>query len=99
MNLNQFIVIPANETHVGYAEEICEEMAQSAKARGTGIAKRNPEYIATKMIEGKAVIALRTILIYSIIIIAMRLMGKKQLGELQPSELVSTILISNLALT
>ena len=60
MNLNQFIVIPANETHVGYAEEICEEMAQSAKARGTGIAKRNPEYIATKMIEGKAVIALRT---------------------------------------
>ncbi|MEC4113258.1 GNAT family N-acetyltransferase [Myroides pelagicus] len=58
MNSNQFIVIPANETHVGYAEQICEEMAQSAKARGTGIARRKPEYVANKMVEGKAVIAL-----------------------------------------
>lgn len=58
MNSNQFIVVPANETHVGYAEQICEEMAQSALARGTGIARRKPEYIATKMLEGKAVIAL-----------------------------------------
>ncbi|MDR2222776.1 MAG: GNAT family N-acetyltransferase [Flavobacteriaceae bacterium] len=58
MNSNQFIVIPANETHVGYAEQICEEMAQSALARGTGIARRKPEYVANKMVEGKAVIAL-----------------------------------------
>ena len=27
------------------AEEICHEMAESAKARGTGIAKRSPEYL------------------------------------------------------
>ena len=33
-------------------------MASSAKARGTGIAKRSPEYIERKMEEGKAVIAL-----------------------------------------
>jgi len=33
-------------------------MASSAKARGTGIAKRSPEYIKKKMEEGKAVIAL-----------------------------------------
>lgn len=33
-------------------------MAESAKARGTGIAKRTPEYIESKMDEGKAVIAL-----------------------------------------
>ena len=33
-------------------------MAESAKARGTGIAKRSPEYIQQKMEEGKAVIAL-----------------------------------------
>ncbi len=33
-------------------------MAESAKARGTGIAKRSPEYIQAKMDEGKAVIAL-----------------------------------------
>src|SRR3954466_7872039 len=32
-------------------------MEASAKARGTGIAKRNPEYIENKMLEGKAVIA------------------------------------------
>ncbi len=32
-------------------------MEVSAKARGTGIAKRSPEYIAMKMDEGKAVIA------------------------------------------
>lgn len=58
MNSNQFIVIPANESHVGYAEQICEEMALSALARGTGIARRKPEYVANKMVEGKAVIAL-----------------------------------------
>src|SRR5687768_11994189 len=32
-------------------------MEESAKARGTGIAKRSPEYIIKKMEEGKAVIA------------------------------------------
>jgi hypothetical protein len=35
-------------------------MEVSAKARGTGIAKRSPDYIAKKMEEGKAVIALTT---------------------------------------
>lgn len=35
-------------------------MAASAKARGTGIAKRSPEYVEQKMEEGKAVIALTT---------------------------------------
>ncbi len=33
-------------------------MAESAKARGTGIARRSPEYIIRKMEEGKAVIAI-----------------------------------------
>lgn len=33
-------------------------MEASAKARGTGIAKRSPDYVAKKMEEGKAVIAL-----------------------------------------
>lgn len=33
-------------------------MEASAKARGTGIAKRSPEYVQLKMDEGKAVIAL-----------------------------------------
>lgn len=54
----KFIIEIADETHLTYAEEICLEMEQSAKARGTGIAKRSPEYIRQKMQEGKAVIAL-----------------------------------------
>ena len=48
----------ADESHIKFAERICEEMADSAKARGTGIAKRKPEYVAQKMLEGKAIIAL-----------------------------------------
>ena len=53
----QFIVEVANEQHFHLAEKICEEMEASAKARGTGIAKRSPDYIQLKMQEGKAVIA------------------------------------------
>jgi hypothetical protein len=40
-----------------YADTITTEMEESAKARGTGIAKRSPEYLIKKMEEGKAVIA------------------------------------------
>lgn len=57
MKENEFVVIQATEQDVKYAEQICDEMAESAKARGTGIAKRSPEYIAKKILEGKAVIA------------------------------------------
>ena len=54
----KFQLFIADESHFHFAETICEEMAESAKARGTGIAKRTPEYIQEKMKEGKAVIAL-----------------------------------------
>jgi predicted GNAT family N-acyltransferase len=40
-----------------YAETITDEMASSAQARGTGIARRSPEYVSQKIQEGKAVIA------------------------------------------
>jgi GNAT superfamily N-acetyltransferase len=50
----------ANSSYVGYAQEVCDLIFESAKARGTGIAKRKPEYIARKINEGKAVIALDT---------------------------------------
>ncbi len=53
-----FTVSVASEAHLPFAEQICKEIEESAKARGTGIAKRNPEYIKQKMREGKAVIAL-----------------------------------------
>jgi len=47
----------ASSSDVPYATAITQEMESSAKARGTGIAKRSPEYVAKKMEEGKAVIA------------------------------------------
>lgn len=59
MEINQQIIIRvANLSDINYAIRITDEMASSAKARGTGIAKRTPEYITTKILEGKAVIAL-----------------------------------------
>ena len=57
MENNSFIIKPASEKDCIYAETITLEMEESAKARGTGIAKRSPEYIKAKMREGKAVIA------------------------------------------
>lgn len=47
----------AGSAHLDLAPMICEEMAASALARGTGIARRSPEYLQEKMLEGKAVIA------------------------------------------
>lgn len=47
----------ADATHYSFARLICDEMAASAQARGTGIARRSPEYLVLKMREGKAVIA------------------------------------------
>lgn len=60
MKTISFVVLLADEQHVHYAEQICAEMENSAKARGTGIAKRSPEYIREKMLEGKAVLAITT---------------------------------------
>jgi N-acetylglutamate synthase-like GNAT family acetyltransferase len=54
----KIIVRTATAADTHYAETITKEMEESAKARGTGIAKRSPEYIKLKMEEDKAVIAL-----------------------------------------
>ncbi len=48
----------ADSQHLGYAKQICDLMEEAAKQRGTGIAKRKPEYIQSKMKEGKAVVAI-----------------------------------------
>lgn len=58
MTTSDFLIIPATVNHLHYADAICNEMFESAKARGTGIARRKPEYVSKKMEEGKAVIAL-----------------------------------------
>ena len=51
------IVRIADSGDTVYAETITDEMASSAQARGTGIARRSPEYVSQKIQEGKAVIA------------------------------------------
>ncbi|MFN8357138.1 MAG: GNAT family N-acetyltransferase [Spirosomataceae bacterium] len=55
--MNEFTVRVATPDDAHYAEEICRCMEESAKQRGTGIAKRSPLYLIDKMTEGKAIIA------------------------------------------
>lgn len=51
-------IIIADESHFKYADIICQTIETSAQQRGTGIAKRTPEYIIKKMTNRNAVIAL-----------------------------------------
>lgn len=51
-------VIVADAFHEKYVDTILKTISDAAKVRGTGIAKRTHEYLATKMREAKAVIAL-----------------------------------------
>jgi N-acetylglutamate synthase-like GNAT family acetyltransferase len=53
----KIIVRVAHSGDASFANAITDEMASSAKARGTGIAKRSPDYVAAKINEGKSVIA------------------------------------------
>ncbi|WP_291855096.1 GNAT family N-acetyltransferase [Marinilabilia sp.] len=48
----------ASEKHLSYVDTILETIADAAQIRGTGIARRNPDYIEKKIVEGKAIIAL-----------------------------------------
>lgn len=57
MDNQDIIVRVAISEDKKYSTQITEEMAASAAARGTGIAKRSLEYIEKKIEEGKAVIA------------------------------------------
>lgn len=57
----KFKVDLASLEHIGFANEICHMMEDAAKKRGTGIAKRDPNYIQQKILEGKAIIALELI--------------------------------------
>lgn len=58
MDNEEIIVRAAVPDDKKYSQIITQEMESSANARGTGIAKRSPEYIEKKIDEGKAVIAL-----------------------------------------
>jgi N-acetylglutamate synthase-like GNAT family acetyltransferase len=51
-------IIIADKSHSIHADIICKTITDAAQVRGTGIAKRKPEYIIAKMENGNAVIAL-----------------------------------------
>lgn len=51
-------VMVADASHEVYVDTILDTIREAAKVRGTGIAERTHEYVAQKMKEGKAIIAL-----------------------------------------
>jgi len=51
-------IVIATKEHIKYANLISETIDRSAQQRGTGIAKRSPEYIKIKILNGNSVIAL-----------------------------------------
>jgi len=51
-------VLFADESHLCYVDEINDTIQKASEERGTGIARRTYDYIAGKMLEGKAIIAL-----------------------------------------
>ena len=52
-------IMIADESHIDYVDTILTTIEAAAKVRGTGIAKRSPEYVKQKMLEGKVIIALK----------------------------------------
>lgn len=58
MDSKQIDVMVADASHEVYVDKILDTIREAAKVRGTGIAERTHEYVATKMKEGKAIIAL-----------------------------------------
>lgn len=51
------IIRVATAADAQYAEQLCHWYVESAKTRGTGIAKREPAYVAHKMASGDGIIA------------------------------------------
>lgn len=58
MGKSSINIVFAQPEHAIYAEQICQLIYESALQRGTGIARRSPEYISAKITGGKAVVAL-----------------------------------------
>ena len=56
--MSEIKVEVASLKHLPYVPEILKTIEDAAKVRGTGIAKRKPEYVESKIREGKAIIAM-----------------------------------------
>ena len=57
-NLKDIQIVEATMMHLKYVDKVNDAIDHASKERGTGIARRTYDYIANKIIEGKAVIAL-----------------------------------------
>lgn len=53
----EFRITTASCEHLSQVDSICQQMAESARNRGTGIGGRSPEDLCQKVLDGKAVIA------------------------------------------
>lgn len=53
------IMVATPEKHLSYVDEILDTIEKGSRARGTGIAKRNPEYVRNAIREGKAIICMQ----------------------------------------
>lgn len=58
--MSEFIIKASGQDEAEFAEIICSQMAESAQARGTGIARRSPAYVRQKMENGDAFVALES---------------------------------------
>jgi hypothetical protein len=56
--MEKFIIKVAGEKHLGYVPDVENAILDASKVKGTGLAKRSREYLASKIREKKAVIAL-----------------------------------------
>ena len=56
--MSSFMVKVAGEEHLRFVPDIEDALIEAAKVKGTGLAKRSQEYISSKILEGKAVIAI-----------------------------------------
>ena len=57
-NLGNVKVVVASVLHLKYIDQVNDAIERASLERGTGIARRTYDYIANKMLEGKAIIAL-----------------------------------------
>lgn len=56
--MKPFTICVAAAEHLPYAKDVVQALEDAAKAKGTGLAKRDEAYICDKIVQGKAVIAL-----------------------------------------
>ena len=51
--MKPFTIGPATEAHLPYVQDVVNALLQASKAKGTGLAKRSPEYITAKIQQGR----------------------------------------------